>query len=164
MLQIVRGIKYITKSGKEEQIDFDTSLNPTENEDYFIKIVDKGQHYYYGVNNKNGHELIKPTYLYIEYVFEDYFIASNEDGKEGIIDSNNNIRLEFNYTLVQKIPNTNLIRTLNNETNETEIYSESFEKIYTIKKANIEKEGNTIKVYNEEETKYFDIHGIEIKK
>ena len=33
-----------------------------------------------------------------------------------------------------------------------------------MKNANIEKEGNTIKVYNEEETKYFDSNGKIIEK
>ena len=53
---------------------------------------------------------------------------------------------------------------LNNETEETEIYSQNFEKICTMKNANIEKEGNIIKVYNETEEKYFDKNGIEINK
>jgi len=33
-----------------------------------------------------------------------------------------------------------------------------------MKNANIEKEGNIIKVYNETEEKYFDKNGIEINK
>ena len=57
-----------------------------------------------------------------------------------------------------------MIRTLNNETNETEIYSQNFERICVMKNANIEKEGNTVKIYNEIEEKYFDINGIEINK
>lgn len=156
--------KVYNKNGKEEKIDFDTSLEPTENENYLITIVDKGEHYYYGVKSKEGKELIEPSYIYIEYLFDDYFIASKENGKEGIIDSNNNTKLEFAYTLVQNIQNTNIIRTLNNETNETELYSQNFEKLYVMKNANIEKEGNTIKVYNEEETKYFDSNGKIIEK
>jgi len=158
------GNKVYNKNGKEEKIDFYTSINPTENENYFIKIVEVGEHYLYGIVDNDQNELIKPTYSYIEYLFDNYFIVSNKDGKEGIIDTNSNTKLEFDFTLVQKIQNTNIVRTLNNETQETELYSNNFEKICTMKNANIEKEGDTIKIYNEEETKYFDKNGIEINK
>ena len=154
--------KVYDKNGKETQIDFDTSINATENENYFIKIVEKDEQYFYGVVDKDGNELIKTNYTYIEYLFEDYFIAANSDNKEGIIDAANNIKLQFDYTLVQKIQNTNLIRTLNGST--TEIYSQNFEKLCTMKNANIETEGTTIKVYNGTETKYFNENGIEINK
>lgn len=155
--------KVYNKNGEEQEIDYNTTINSTENENYFIKIIEKDEHYLYGIIDKNGNELIPANYTYIEYLFEDYFIASNENMKEGIINQNNEIKLEFNYNLVQNIQNTNLIRTLNGETAETEIYSQNFEKICTMKNANMEKEGNTIKVYNETETIYFDKNGIEIK-
>lgn len=156
--------KVYDKKGNEEQIDFNTSFNPTESEKYLIKIVEQEEQYFYGITDNDEKELVKPNYTYIEYLFDDYFIACNENSKEGIIDSNNNIKLEFSYTLVQKIQNTNLIRTLNSQTNETEIYSKKFEKICTMKNANIEKEENTIKIYNETETKYFNENGTEINK
>ena len=156
--------KVYDKNGNEEQIDFNTSFNQTSNEKYLIKIVEENGNYFYGIADSEENELVKSEYIYIEYLFEDYFVACNQDGKEGIIDKNNAVKLEFNYSLVQKIQNTNLIRTLNNQTNETEIYSQNFEKIYTMKNANIEKEENMIKIYNSEETKYFDENGKEINK
>lgn len=156
--------KVYDKNGKEQQIDFNTTINPTDNPKYLIKTVQDNDKYLYGIIDNNGKELIKPQFTYIEYLFKEYFIACNSEGKEGIIDSNGNIKLEFRYNLVQKIQNTNLIRTINNEDNTTELFSEHFEKIYTIKNANIENDGSTIKVYNENEEKYFDKNGIEIKK
>lgn len=156
--------KVYDKNGKIEEIDFNTSINPTENGNYFIKIVEKDEQYFYGVLDKEENEVIKTNYTYIEYLFDDYFIVCNENNKEGIIDTSNNTKLEFNYSLVQKIQNTNLIRTLNSDTAETEIYSKDFEKICTMKNANIENDGTTIKIYNETETKYFDENGIEISK
>lgn len=152
------------KEGKKAEIDFNTSFEYTENENYAIKILEKDEEYFYGVVDKEGKELIKSEYVYIEYLFDDYFIVSNKDNKDGILDSNENKILEFNFNIVQRIQNTNLIRTLNNETEETEIYSQDFEKICTMKNANVEKDGNTIKIYNETETKYFDQNGIEINK
>lgn len=150
--------------GVEQNIDFDTSINPTESEEYFILITKKQENYIYGIVDKNEKELVKPQYTYIEYLFDNYFVAANTNNKEGIIDQNNNIKLKFEYNLVQKIQNTNLIRTLNNETNQTEIYSQDLKKICSMKDANIEKSGNTIKIYNETEEKYFNENGIEIKK
>lgn len=152
------------KDGKKAKIDFNTSFDYTENENYAIKILEKDEEYFYGVVDKNGKELIKPDYVYIEYLFDDYFIVSNKNNRDGILDASGNEILGFNFNIVQKIQNTNLIRTLNNETEETEIYSQNFEKICTMKNANIEKEGNIIKVYNETEEKYFDVNGIEINK
>ena len=152
------------KEGKKAQIDFNTSFDYTENENYIIKVLEKDEEYFYGIVDKNGKELIKADYLYIEYLFEDYFVVSNKENKDEIIDSKGNKILESNFNIIQKIQNTNLIRTLNNETNETEIYSQNFEKICVMKNANIEKEGNAVKIYNEIEEKYFDINGIEINK
>lgn len=146
--------KVYDKNGNEVQIDFNTFINKTENDNYFIKIVEKDESYLYGVLGKNGKELIKSNYTYIEYLFDDYFIAADSNNKEGIIDISNNIKLQFDYALVQKIQDSNLIRTIKG--NVTEIYSKNFEKICTMSNANIETEGSTIKVYNDNEVKYFD--------
>lgn len=152
------------KNGKKAQIDFNTSFEQTDNENYVIEILEKDEEYFYGVVDKEGKQLIKPEYIYIEYLFDDYFIASNNENKDGILDKNGNAKLEFKFNIIQRIQNTNLIRTLNNETGETEIYSQNFEKICTMKNANIEKEGNTIKIYNDVEEKYLDLNGTEINK
>lgn len=146
--------KVYDKNGNEVQIDFNTFINKTENDNYFIKIVEKDESYLYGVLDKNGKELIKSNYTYIEYLFDDYFIAADSNNKEGIIDISNNIKLQFDYALVQKIQDSNLIRTIKGSI--TEIYSKNFEKICTMSNANIETEGSTIKVYNDNEVKYFD--------
>lgn len=156
--------KVYDKAGNEEQIDFNTSFNETSNEKYLIKITEENGNYFYGIVDSEEKELVKSEYIYIEYLFGDYFIACDQKGKEGIIDSNNNTKLEFNYNLVQKIQNTSLIRTLDSQTNETEIYSQNLKKICTMKNANIEIEGTITKIYNETETKYFDENGIEINK
>ncbi len=157
-----KGNKVYNSNGEVLSIDFNTTINETENENYFIKIIEEEQNLY-GIIDKNGKELVKAKYSYIEYLFKDYFIADNEEG-EGIIDSKGNVKLNFEYDIVQKIQNTNLIRTLNNSTNETEIYTGDFKKICTMKNANIENNKNGIKIYNNEEEKYFDSDGKEIQK
>lgn len=156
--------KVYDKYGKEEKIDFNTSYNITSNEKYLIQVTEKDGNYLYGITDNKEKQLVQAEYTYIEYLFENYFVACNKEGKEGIINQENNIKLEFNYNLVQKIQGTNLIRTLNMETNETEVYSQNLEKICTMKNANIEKEEEIIKIYNSTETKYFDKNGIKINK
>jgi hypothetical protein len=156
--------KVYDKNGNEEQIDFNTSFNPTENEKYLIKIIQKDEQYFYGIVDNDEKELIETKYTYIEYLFDNYFIACNAENKQGIIDQNDNTKLKFNYSLVQKIRNTNLIRTLNSENNQTEIYTKEFEKICTMKNANIENDNGIIKIYNETESKYFNENGREINK
>ena len=64
--------------------------------------------------------------------------------------------------MIQRIKNTNIIRTLSTETNETEIYSLNLEKICSMKNATINVEDNKIKIYNQEEEKNFDYDGKEI--
>ena len=155
------GNKVYDQNGKEQEIDFNTSIIPTENEEYSIKI---DENYLYGIIDKKEKEIIQPQYSYIEYLCDNYFIVSDIEHKQGIIDSNNNVKLELKYTLVQEIKNTELIRTLNNKTNETEIYNKKLEKICTMTNANIETKGNELKIYNENETKYFDLKGNEIEK
>ena len=156
--------KVYDKLGKIQNIDFNTTINPIENEKYYIKTVENDANILYGIVDLNGKDLVKTKYTYIEYLFENYFVACNEQGNEGIIDASDNIKLKFKYNLVQKIQNTNLIRTLNSKTNETEIYNKNIEKICEMTNANIASEGELIKIYNQTETKFFNKNGIEINK
>lgn len=156
--------KVYNKLGEIQDIDFNTTINPTENEEYFIKTVENQETTLYGIVDGSGKELVKTEYTYIEYLFENYFVACDTLGSEGIIDTNNNTKLEFQYNLVHKIQNTNLVRTLNSKKNETEIYNKNFEKICVMTNASIVNEGENIKIYNQKETKFFNKNGIEINK
>ena len=77
-----------------------------------------------------------------------------------------NIKIEIKYSLVQKIPETNIIMVLNTENNQTELYSNQIKKICAMQEATVERENDEdiIKIYNNEETRYFDVNGIEIEK
>ena len=158
--------KVYNKNAEVKEIEFNVTILPTETEEYYIKTVEKNQNYYYGVVDKEEKEIIPTIYSYIEYVFEDYFIVCNEEYKQGLIDVNNNIKIETKYNLVQKIPDTNIIMVLDTENNKTELYSKQIEKLCSMEEATVERENdqNIIKIYNNEETKYFDLNGEEIKK
>ena len=152
--------KYVTdKNGNRIEMDYNTAINATANENYFIKTIFENEKYVYKICDKNTNDILENGYSYLEYAFDDYFIASNEDGKQGLINSNGDIKIEFKYDLVQHVENTKVIRTLNLDTNETEIYNSNIEKIATMTNATIEVKDNRIEVYNEKEEIKFDLNG-----
>ena len=160
--------KVYDKKGQIKEIDFNTTITPTDNEEYYIKIVEENENYLYGVVNKEEKEIMPAKYAYIEYIFEDYFIVCNENYLQGVADTNNNMKIELKYNLVQKIQDTNIIMALDTENNKTELYSKQLEKICEIEEATVEVQSenneNIIKIYNNKETKYFDANGREINK
>lgn len=158
--------KVYDKNGQIKEMDFNVTIMPTDNEEYYIKIVEENDNYLHGVVDKKENEIVPTIYSYIEYVFEDYFIVCNEEYVQGLIDKNNNIKIEIKYSLVQKIPETNIIMVLDTENNQTELYSNQIKKLCAMQEATVERENdeNIIKIYNNKETKYFDANGKEIKK
>ena len=68
-------------------------------------------------------------------------------------------KIDFNYTLIQRVRNTNVIRTLNIETNETEVYSSKLEKICNMKNATIENKNEEIIIYNKDNEIKLDTNG-----
>lgn len=149
-------------NGTQENIDANIAILNTSNEKYKIKIVNENGTKY-GVINKEGKQLIEEKYNYIEYLHDNYFIASSENGKLGILDDKGETKVETNHDSLQKIQNTDLIQATLVEDKITKIYSKSIEKICEMQNATIEVKDNYIKVYNETETKYFDKEGKELK-
>ena len=160
--------KVYDKNGQRKEIDFNTTITPTDNEEYYIKIVEEDENYLYGVVNKEEKEIIPVIYGYIEYIFEDYFIVCNENYLQGVANTNNDMKIDLKYNLVQKIQDTNIIMALDTENNKTELYSKQLEKICEIEEATVEVQSenneNIIKIYNNKETKYFDANGRKINK
>lgn len=146
-------------NGNEVEVNFNDIINKTENDQYYIKTTYKDEDYKYQISDVYGKPIVEQEYSYLQYAFDDYFIAGNEDGQQGLINEKGEIQIEFNYTLVQKIRNTNIIRTLNIETNETEVYSAQLEKICSMKNATIENKEGEIIVYNKDEEIKLDLNG-----
>lgn len=156
-----QGTTVYNSNGTEVKIDANIAILNTDNEKYKIRINnEKGTTY--GVINQEGKQLIEEKYSYIEYLYDNYFIISNENKKLGIIDDKENIKVEANNDSLQKIKNTDLIQASpDNKT--TQIYTKSMQKVCEMKDAIIEVEDTYIKIYNEEETKYFNKEGKELK-
>lgn len=159
-VQNEQGTTIYDKNGAQVDMDSNVALLNTSNEKYKIKIhnQDKTQ---YGLIDHEGKQLIEEKYNYIQYLYDNYFIVSNENGKLGIIDDKDESKIEINYDSLQKIQSTDLIQTkrTENEKQLTQIYDKTMHQICEMQDATIVSEDNYIKIYNETETQYFSKEG-----
>lgn len=151
--------KVFDKEGNEVNISLDTIIETTSNQDYYIKI--EGENY--SILNLNLETITKQQYKYIEYAYGKYFIATNIDGKTGVIDVDENIIIDFNYDLIQSIKDKNIIQAVNFENNVTEIYNNEVKNTLEMKNINIQTLERWVKVYNEEKEYYLDNNGNRIE-
>ena len=170
----INGIYIYTKKG-EEQIIYDKDgkkidispniiIEKTDSQDYYIKIEQNEDTAIYTIVNSRYEDVIEQKYTYIENLYDGYFIAINDNGKTGIIDTEGNIIVDFVYDLIQTVKNKDVIQTFNFENNMTYIYNKKIEKTLEMNNANIESNKDYIKVYNEEEEIYLDNNGDKIIK
>ncbi|MBR0350690.1 MAG: WG repeat-containing protein [Clostridia bacterium] len=121
---------------------------------YNLIITNKDGKSLYSVQDKAGNEVIKPEYTYLEYLYDDLFIASNMQNQLGILDVNGNTKLDFKYSSIQKIKESRLIQALIKDENKVDIFNSQIEKLYEIEKPTFVEENDYIKVYNETDTIY----------
>lgn len=157
-----QGITVYNSDGTQANVDSDIAILKTSNEKYKIKINNEGTTKY-GVIDQDGKILVEENYHYIEYLYDQYFIASNENGKLGIIDDKGETKVELNHDSLQRIPETDFIQATLAENQITEIYDKNMEKICEMENARIEVKDNYIQVLNETETKYYSKEGKELK-
>lgn len=159
--QSEKEVKVFHKDGTEANIDPNIAILDTDQENYKIRISNEDKTKY-GVIDEKGNTLIQDKYNYIEYLYDNYFIVSNENGRLGIIDDKEDIKVEINKNSLQKIQDTDLIQTTLAENKTIQIYAKTMEKICEMQNATVEVEDNYIKIYNENEVKYFDKQGKKI--
>lgn len=155
-------IKIFDENGNETNINESLAILDVEDTEYKIHIQTNDEKTIYSIY-KNGNKVTQNIYTYIKYLYENYFIACNEDGKLGIIDDNEKTRVEFEYNTIQRIENTNLIQTQNSNSNTTEIYSKEMKKICELKNAIIQNNVEYVKIYNDDEIKYITKEEKEVK-
>ena len=107
-------------SGKEVNISFDTVIQKT-NSEYFIKS-EQGN---FTILNSNFEPISNQNYKYIEFAYNDYFIATNEQDKSGIIDLKENVVIDFKYDVIQLVKGENKLQAIDFSTNTTEFYDEN---------------------------------------
>ena len=150
--------KVFNKNAEEINIPFNTIIQQTSNSEYYIKITqDETQSY--TLVNSNLEEMIEQKYPYLEYIFGEYFIATNTDGKNGIINSKGEMILDFNYDVIQTINGKNMIQAINFETNVNDIYNSELIKTLEIQNIIIQEENDYVKIYNDNEEYYLDNNG-----
>ena len=145
--------KVYNSNGQETDIQENIAIINVENTDYKIYINTQNDKTTYSIY-KDEQELTKNKYTYITYLFDNYFIACNENGKLGVIDNSEKTQIEFMYNSIQQIENTNMIQAVNNSTKKTEIYSKEMKKICELENATIENNIEYLKIYNDNEIKY----------
>ena len=155
-----QGTTVYSGNGTQVNIDPDIAILDTTNENYRIRINNEiGTKY--GVIDNEGKKLIEEKYNYIEYLYDDLFIASSENGELGVINDKDEVKVNLECSSVQKIGNTDLIRTVIGQT--TRIYKRDMTLACELTGATITEEENYIKIYNNNETKYLDKQGNELK-
>lgn len=154
-------VKIFGANGQETNMSENTAIINVDNTDYKIYIDTIDGKTTYSIY-QNGENITKNEYTYIQYLYDNYFIACKTNGKLGVIDNEEKTKIEFNYNSIQKIENTKILQAVSNDTKMTEIYSEKMEKISELKDATIENNKEYLKIYNEEETKYISLEGKEV--
>lgn len=152
----------LDNSGNSTEINFNISYINVENTNYKIVIDDSNDKTLYGVVDNNNNELIKAQYSYIEYLFDNYFLISNEQGKLGVVDDNGQEKIEAIYNSLQQIKDMKLIQASITGENNIIIYSANAEIICQMQDATVTTNEDYIKVSNATETKYISNLGTEL--
>lgn len=105
--------------GEEVNVSFDTVIQKT-NSEYFIK----SEFGNYSILDSNFEVISKQNYKYLEFAYDNYFIATNEQDKTGVIDLNENVILDFKYDVIQLVKGENKLQAINFSNNTTELYDE----------------------------------------
>ena len=141
-------------------INTDTYLTmiEVENSSYFIAVKENG---YYSVISKEFQR--EGNYTFITYAFDDLFIFNTEDGKAGVLDAWEGVKVEPIYNSILNIEGTKLLEARNAETGDVYIYNSKLENVSKINGGIVEKlNGNYIVVYSNDEMKYFDKDGKQV--
>ncbi len=146
--------------GKETNMDTNISILNTENEKYKIKI-DNQNETKYGLITKEGKELIEEKYSYMEYLYNDYFIVSNENSKLGVVNNKDAVKIPIENDSVQKVEGTDLIQAV--VANTTKLYDKTMNNICEMENATVEVNSDYIKIYNDKQIQYFSKDGKELK-
>ena len=157
-----QGATVYNNDGTQVNIDRNIAILNTSNEKYKIRINNENGTKY-GVINEDGEQIIEEKYNYIEYLFDNYFIVSNEQSKLGVIDDDDNVKIELNNDALQKIEGTNVIQATTTADSTTRLYSKDMSQVCEMTNANVEIADNYIKISNDTETRYFDKDGKELK-
>ena len=107
--------------------------------------------------------MVNEEYRYIEYLYKNYFIATDENGNLGVINSDGKIIVDMKYSSLQRIKGKNMIQAMNAETGVTEIYSQDMQIAIQTQDNNIQIQDDYIIVSDSEKQTYLDNNGTVIQ-
>ena len=155
--------KVYDTQGNVVNINYNRSIYNTENEQYKISTILNNNITYYGIKDRNYNQLVEEKYRYIEYLYDNYFIATDDNGNLGVINSNGKVILEMKYASLQKIKGKNIVQAVDTESQVTEFYSAQMQQILTIDKPNIQIQDEYIIISKDQEKIYLDNNGNKIE-
>ena len=144
--------------GKESDIDENTAIINVQDTNYEIYIKSTNDSTTYSIYEDSKKKTNK-SYTYIEYLYNGYFIACNSNNKIGIIDSDENIKVDFKYDSMRKIENTTIVEFIDDSTKNSYFYSKDTKQVAQMKNAVVENENNYIKIYNNQDRIYLSADG-----
>ncbi len=151
------------KDGEKKIFDLTGNVVNTEfishkkvNDNYSIVIDSSGK---YNIVDSSNKKLLAEDYIYIDEFANNLFIATN-DNSTGIIDGSGKVVVNFEYSSIQKINDTELLQAISNDKT-TNIILPNGKVQKGLENASIDKEANYIKMYTENDVKYFDLSGNE---
>ena len=154
-------IKVYDKKGNEVEVNQNTTISTIqENPEYKIYIDTSNGTTLYSIY-QGENKITNGNYNYIGYLSNNNYIASRQNEKLGVINQNENIKLEMKYDTIRKIDGTNLVEADIQSTNTIEIYNSNLEKIAEMNNATLTVEENYIKLSSTTEIRYFDLEGKE---
>ena len=120
-----------------------------------------GEDEIYKIIDNNGNVVIDKNYTYIEELDNNYYIVASYQ-KNGIIDLTGKSVVDLNYSSIFKLDNTELLQANISDTNTVSLINKDMQIIVTMDEAGVEVANNYIKVYSEDDIKYFDYSGNEL--
>ena len=151
---------YFNQKGEKIENNQYISVNKTLNDNYLITINNDGL---CGVLDKNENVKIKNKYTYLEYLFDEYFIAAKEDNKFGIINENDDKIIDFQYDVLFKIKDSQIVQGRITDSNKLDLYNGKLENIYSKENATLYVKDEFIQVISDNEFNYFDFEGRKMK-
>lgn len=120
-----------------------------------------GEDEIYKIIDNNGNVVVDKNYTYIEELDNNYFIVANYNNN-GVIDLTGKSVIDLRYSSILKLDGTEIIQANDASTNTISLINKNMEIIANMAEAEIEVEDNYIKLYSENEIKYFDLTGKEL--
>ena len=149
--------KVVDLSGNEITNGYISNM-PTKDGNHGIVY---GEDEIYKIIDNNGNVVVDKNYTYIEELDNNYFIVANYNNN-GIIDLTGKSVIDLRYSSILKLDGTEIIQANDASTNTINLINKNMEIIANMAEAEIEVEDNYIKLYSENEIKYFDLTGKEL--